>query len=690
MKSRIECFFAAVAALTALAVWSPPRERQRVIAQSRDSTPILRLWRCLTIAGSTLGTAAIDSPCDLSMPRPSSLHLAPTRAAASVRAMLPPNPPGRVTASVSAHRVTLSWVPPDAGNPPDSYLLEAGSASGQSDLVHTDVGSDASTLILIDVPSGSHFARVRARTSGGTSPASNEVLVTVAGDSCAGVPGAPSGLSSTVSGTTVTLAWQAPSGGCAPTAYTMEAGSASGLSNLASFSTGNTITGFTASGVASGTYYVRIRSTNASGTSGASNEAHVVVGGGGCQGAPAPPTRPLYGTNGTTVTVYWEASASPTLSYIIEAGSASGLTNLAVLDTGSAAISFTATAAVGTYYLRVRTRNGCGVSTPSSELVVAIDGTPSESVSIFVSDLMGQRLVSVTDLAGGNWATGPTVSGLSFNYPWHIALDARRRIYVADRDNNRIVRMDDLSGNGWKAFSGVGINRLANPGCEGPTVPPVGCVISVNVDALGRIYVNASGRIVRIDDMDGNGWTSFGGTQGTPGTPGFFNNPKVLFFDPQGRMVVSDTDYHRIDRFEDMQGTGWITFGSKGNGVGQFNRPEGLAVDKLGRIYITDNENSRIVRVNDVTGAGWSAYGAFGTGVGQFDVPHDIAVSDSLHIYVIDTGNGRIVRLDDMSGTGWATFGKHTVQPPSCTTGNCVPPGFFEFIAPKGIKVLAR
>jgi len=338
----------------------------------------------------------------------------------------------------------------------------------------------------------------------------------------------------------------------------------------------------------------------------------------------------------------------------------------------------------------VRPRNGCGVSTPSSELVVAIDGTPSESVSIFVSDLMGQRLVSVTDLAGGNWATGPTVSGLSFNYPWHIALDARRRIYVADRDNNRIVRMDDLSGNGWKAFSGVGINRLANPGCEGPTVPPVGCVISVNVDALGRIYVNASGRIVRIDDMDGNGWTSFGGTQGTPGTPGFFNNPKVLFFDPQGRMVVSDTDYHRIDRFEDMQGTGWITFGSKGNGVGQFNRPEGLAVDKLGRIYITDNENSRIVRVNDVTGAGWSAYGAFGTGVGQFDVPHDIAVSDSLHIYVIDTGNGRIVRLDDMSGTGWATFGKHTVQPPSCTTGNCVPPGFFEFIAPKGIKVLAR
>jgi hypothetical protein len=86
----------------------------------------------------------------------------------------------------------------------------------------------------------------------------------------------PTGLAASASGTTVTLRWSAPSSGT-PSAYVIEAGSASGLANLTSFSTGSTATVFSASGVGAGTYYVRVRATNGGGTSAPSNEVTLIV-----------------------------------------------------------------------------------------------------------------------------------------------------------------------------------------------------------------------------------------------------------------------------------------------------------------------------------------------------------------------------------------------------------------------------
>src|SRR5207247_421866 len=54
----------------------------------------------------------------------------------------------------------------------------------------------------------------------------------------AALSGTPVSLTASVSGSTVTLTWTAPSSGDAPTAYMIEAGTSSGASNLVSFSTG--------------------------------------------------------------------------------------------------------------------------------------------------------------------------------------------------------------------------------------------------------------------------------------------------------------------------------------------------------------------------------------------------------------------------------------------------------------------
>ena len=64
--------------------------------------------------------------------------------------------------------------------------------------------------------------------------------------------------------------------------------------------------------------------------------------------------------------------------YVLEAGSASGLANLARFDTGAPVIGLSLGAPPGQFYVRLRARDGCGLSRPSNEIVVTVstDGPP--------------------------------------------------------------------------------------------------------------------------------------------------------------------------------------------------------------------------------------------------------------------------------------------------------------------------
>jgi len=213
---------------------------------------------------------------------------------------------------------------------------------------------------------------------------------TVAGLSTSG---APTNLVASVVGSTVTLAWTAPNGGDPVSSYVIEAGTATGLANLASFSTGNASTVFHASGIGAGSYYVRVRSANAAGASAPSNEILLVVGGspGVPPGAPTGLTNTV-NTGGTVGFAWNPASGSPT-SYVVEAGSQSGLANLANSDLGSAATAMTATGVGGgTYYVRVRAKNGFGISGPSNEVVLTVAAAPlgcNPALGTFVRDFFG-------------------------------------------------------------------------------------------------------------------------------------------------------------------------------------------------------------------------------------------------------------------------------------------------------------
>jgi hypothetical protein len=185
-------------------------------------------------------------------------------------------------------------------------------------------------------------------------------------------PGAPRQLAATVSGNNVTLTWSAPDSGT-PSTYVLAAGSAAGWSNLGSFPTGSTQTSYTASNVPNGTYFARVSAQNSLGTSAASNEVTFAVPQ-ACGSTPSAPAGLQSTVSGLLVTLSWAAPAgggTPT-GYVIEAGTAPGLANIAVVNTGSTATTFAANAVPGTYFVRVRAASGCGSSPASTEVGIVV------------------------------------------------------------------------------------------------------------------------------------------------------------------------------------------------------------------------------------------------------------------------------------------------------------------------------
>jgi hypothetical protein len=253
-------------------------------------------------------------------------------------------------------------------------LLEAGSSAGLSNVASflTGVSGPYPYFSTNVAGSGAFYVRVRALTAAGYGPPSNEIVVTV-GDTA--VPGAPYGLSVAVQGATVTLNWFPPFSGGTPTQYVIQASSTrGGPPDLANFATGNTATTFSATGVAPGTYFVRVLAANNAGVGSASSDATLlIIGTLACTAAPNPPANLVGVVSGSTVTLAWSPSTGAATSYVVEAGSASGLANLANFDTGASTATTQATGVgVGTYYVRVRGKNACGASAASNEIVVIV------------------------------------------------------------------------------------------------------------------------------------------------------------------------------------------------------------------------------------------------------------------------------------------------------------------------------
>jgi hypothetical protein len=173
------------------------------------------------------------------------------------------------TVTWSGSTATLSWNASAADAPedtPTSYVLEAGTTRGASNVARVNVGSR--TVFRVEITSGTYYVRVKAQNALGESEPTEDIEIRTPGTAQA-----PTALTVSGLGATVDLRWNASAGGYAPSGYTIEAGSAPGLADLATLQVGN-VTRFTTT-APPGVYYVRVRALNARGTSLPSNEVVV-------------------------------------------------------------------------------------------------------------------------------------------------------------------------------------------------------------------------------------------------------------------------------------------------------------------------------------------------------------------------------------------------------------------------------
>jgi len=182
-------------------------------------------------------------------------------------------------------------------------------------------------------------------------------------------PPAPTGLGSEVLGTFVTGFWDGPPPSVPIASYTLQVGSVPGASNLLNGAVGNAAS--VSGEVPAGHYFWRVIATNAAGSSPPSAEAELVVG--PCV-TPGPPRNFTFSVEGAVVTLDWlpAATGGPVAAYLIEAGSASGLTDLYNGPTGRATPGGATAVPRGTYFVRLRAQNTCGISGPSNEQVIAV------------------------------------------------------------------------------------------------------------------------------------------------------------------------------------------------------------------------------------------------------------------------------------------------------------------------------
>lgn len=205
-----------------------------------------------------------------------------------------------------------------------------------------------------------------------------------------------------------------------------------------------------------------------------------------------------------------------------------------------------------------------------------------------------------------------------------------RTIYVADARNDRIVRMDDMDGTNWTSFGtmGSGVGQFQQPR-------------GIAVDAQDRIYVADAnnGRIVRMDDMNGTNWTEFSQSGDHKVV-----EPFCIALDAQGRIYFSSGPLlgQVLVRVDDMNGTNWTTSPlSPSSPYGTSS----LAIDKQGRIYWSDWSGG-FTRMDDMDGSGLVRFLPEGQGSSGA-----IAVDAQGHVYTSRYTDPRVARMDDMQGT---------------------------------------
>ncbi len=165
--------------------------------------------------------------------------------------------------------------------------------------------------------------------------------------------------------------------------------------------------------------------------------------------------------------------------------------------------------------------------------------------------------------------------------PTSVALDEKRhRLFVVDSKKHCVVVYDSESGQRLDQFGQRGLGKGE---FNFPT--------HVVVDQRGRIYVSDTMNFrVQIFDAEYRFVDSIG-SQGN--RFGQFLKPKGLALDSYQNLYVVDSDFANLQVF-DQQKRLLMFLGSGGEDAGMFLLPCGIHIDSNNNIYVTDQNNRRV------------------------------------------------------------------------------------------------
>ncbi|XP_033366558.1 E3 ubiquitin-protein ligase TRIM71 [Bombus vosnesenskii] len=228
----------------------------------------------------------------------------------------------------------------------------------------------------------------------------------------------------------------------------------------------------------------------------------------------------------------------------------------------------------------------------------------------------------------GSYGTGPG----HFDRPAGVAIDARRRVIVADKDNHRIqiLTMDGQ----FLLFFGEKGSRCGQFNYPWDVAVNSECQIAVSDTRNHR---------VQLFSPEGTFLRKYG-FEASPNMWKHFDSPRGVAFNPQGKVITTDFNNHRLVVIDADFVNANIFECKVAGGNKQFLRPQGLAIDDEGNIIVADSRNHRI-QIFDRSGMLIRRYGSYGKGDEEMDRPSGISLCLDGKIAVVDFGNNRLLLI---------------------------------------------
>jgi sugar lactone lactonase YvrE len=239
---------------------------------------------------------------------------------------------------------------------------------------------------------------------------------------------------------------------------------------------------------------------------------------------------------------------------------------------------------------------------------------------------------SAVFLAGATGVLAAAAAPLTFVWPTSIAVEPSGSLLLVENGLHRLVRVDPKAGRVTQLAAltkPYAVQRTAT----GAVYVTDGPLLRRLVGARTTVVARAGGDIGPIA-VDRNGTVYFATATALFALPGGkgpavriaprtrFSNPHGLGVEPDGRVVVSDTNAHRLLLVEPSSGLTRL--------LARIAAPSGLAIGADGSIYVGDMGTSRVLHLS-------SAGKRLGFVGKVFEDPYDVELAPGGVVYVVES-----------------------------------------------------